>query len=549
MHFSEVWKFLAGLGFFLYGMNLLEEVLKNASGRSLKLFLKRNTDNLFKAIIGSAIVTGIVQSSSVVSLIVLAFVESGIISFRNALGVILGANLGTTLDSWIVATIGFKENILSYALHLIAVTAIGMFFFERRKNLHNLFTIFFSIGILFLGLGFMKEGATFLVTGFDISSYNQHNLFVFIIIGFALTTVIQSSSATIAITLTAIYAGAITLHSAAAVVIGSEIGTTIKIVLWGMRGSSDKKRVAWGNFIYNIFTGIIAYIFIDGLLHVIVTIFRIKDPLIGLVFFQSSINIISIILFAPFLRIFSKWLENKFVSDSSNSNSYIGKNLPLISVLAVDTLQKESLNLFNKTVPFIKKVLCGESRAPEGLMGNFRSLTRQYVSFDDEYDRLKQTEGDILGYYTNILASHVDKKDAKLMLQYIHAARMSVYAAKSIKDIAHNLKDFEGHANDNIHGQAELICAEWKSFDELIRELIQVIVKGASIEMENLISNTALEEEKHKQQIIAYLKNELINEVDASTLLNVYREISACKKSILLALHNLSSELTNPTKI
>ena len=155
----NTWVFLAGLGLFLYGMNLMEQVLKGISGRSFKLFLRKYTRSLPKSIIGGAVITGLVQSSSVVSLIVLAFVESGVISFRNALGVILGSNLGTTFDSWIVASVGFKLDIESYALPTVAITAIGMYFISNRSKVHRYFQLFFALGLLFFGLGLMKDGA------------------------------------------------------------------------------------------------------------------------------------------------------------------------------------------------------------------------------------------------------------------------------------------------------------------------------------------------------------------------------------------------------
>jgi phosphate:Na+ symporter len=322
---SFMWQFLAGLGFFLYGMSQLEAVLKKSSGRRLKLFLKQNTKSLFKSITGGALITGIVQSSSVVTLIILAFVETGIITFRNALGVILGTNVGTTLSSWIVATVGFRFDILSYSLPVIAVAATVMFFFEKRKQLYNLFSVFFALGVLFLGLGFMKAGASHLVERFDLTSYAEYGTFVFVLIGFIVTTVIQSSSATVAITLTALYTGALNFPSAAAVVIGSETGTTIKILLWGMKGSSDKKRVAIGNFYYNIFTSIIAYIFLHWIIYAIENFIQIQDPLIGLVFFQTSVNVLSVLLFIPFLNIFSKWLERSFKTSDVQQYSYISR--------------------------------------------------------------------------------------------------------------------------------------------------------------------------------------------------------------------------------
>jgi phosphate:Na+ symporter len=167
----------------------------------------------------------------------------------------------------------------------------------------------------------------------------------FVLIGFVLTTIIQSSSATIAITLTAIYVGALTLPAAAAVVIGSEVGTTIKILLWGMTGSADKKRVAWGNFIYNIFTSVVAFLGLDWVLYFIKHIAGVTDPLVSLVFFQSSVNIISIILFVPFLTGFSNWLEKTFRSHDVFERKHKSELLPL---LVIEQMCKEVLLLLNQ---------------------------------------------------------------------------------------------------------------------------------------------------------------------------------------------------------
>jgi phosphate:Na+ symporter len=543
MQNTEIWKFLAGLGFFLFGMSQLETVLKNISGRRLKLFLKKNTQSLFKSIFGGTIITGIVQSSSVVSLLVLAFVESGIITFRNALGIILGTNLGTTLDSWIVATVGFKLDILSYSLPVIAIAAIGMFFFEKKKKLYNLLHVFFALGILFLGLGFMKEGGLALVQEFDLKAYVGLGPFVFVIIGFLLTTIIQSSSATIAIALTAIYTGVLTLPSAAAVVIGAEVGTTIKILLWGMKGSADKKRVAWGNLIYNIFTALIAFIFLHSLIYFIVTIVQIHDPLIGLVFFQTSINLVSILIFIPFLNIFSKWLEKKFTVDGTNGNSYISKNLPLLPLLAPDTLRNETINLLKKTLLFNKNILCSQDSPSEGLLENLKYFTRSSGSTEEEYNRLKQTEGDILFYYAAIQSKLFDKMDTELMLQYLDASRQSIFAAKSVKDVAHNLKEFAASSNDVKHQAGKHIQEVWLAFDAFLNKLMS----GANTdEYKNLIDRKQEEiivlEEQQKSEVFAKLKNNQLNEVEASTIMNVNLELLSCKKSLLSALSNLEAE-------
>lgn len=543
----EIWRFLAGIGFFIYGMGQIENVLKNVSGRSLKLFISRNTQNLFKAIAIGAIITGIAQSSSVVSLIVLAFVEAGVITFRNALGLILGTNLGTTLSSWIVATVGFKVNITGYAFPIIAITTIGMFLFEKKRNLYNLFSLFFAIGILFLGLGFMKESAEILVSHIDLSTYTNHSITFYVLFGFVLTTIIQSSAATVALTLTAIYTGVLTFPLAVAIVIGSEAGTTIKILLWGVKGSVDKKRVAWGNFIYNIFTSIIAYIFLYKIIYFIENIVGITDPLIGLVFFQSLINFMSILLFVPFLNLFSNWLERKFNAQNQTQNSYISPNLPVTPTLATDLMQKESENLLNKSLLFSQNILHTDTTKPQGLVQNLKSFTKTFENIENEYQRLKQTEGDLLHYIANVIEQHkVSKTKTTKLLRYAHSARQSVYAAKTINDIAHNLKEFEASANNLLHQQGTIISTEWSDFEQQFKQLmlynkpndLSLQIDACMIEIKKL-------DDKQKTEIFNWLKNHQLTEIEASTLMNVHREIRSCKKSLLKALANLRMD-TSP---
>ena len=547
MPYLDTWKFLTGLGFFLYGMSQLEAVLKNMSGRPIKLFLKRHTQGLFKSIFGGAILTGIVQSSSVVSLIVLAFVESGIITFRNAMGVILGTNLGTTLGTWVIASVGFKLNLLNYTLPIIAITTIGLFLSENRKKLHNLFLVFFALGILFLGLSFMQEGALELVTHINLESFTHYNPIVFVILGFVVTTIIQSSSATVVITLTALYTGTITFPAAAAVVIGAEIGTTIKILLWGMTGSADKKRVGFGNFWYNIFTSLLAYGFLYWIIYFIEHIVKIKDPLIKLVFFQSAVNVVAIVLFIPFLNIFSKWLEGKFISDKVNGHSYINKNLPVLPLLATDTFHNEALNLLHKTRAFIKKSLFCERPLSQGLLENIKAFTQTDINSELEYQRIKQSEGDLLAYYLTIRKNNLEQDEAAFLLQNVSGIRQVVFAAKAIKDIQHNLIDFNDSANDILYQQCEIIQNEWMVFNTLLSKLLKLHDKAAlALEIETAVNNAIKQEEVQKGEVIGMLKKNLLNEVEASTLMNVNREFLSCGKSLLLAIGNIAT--ANNTK-
>ena len=148
----DIWKALAGIAIFLLGMNFMEEALHKLSGRPFKLFLKKQTANRFKAISGGAIVTGILQSSSVVNLVILAFAGAGIIKMQNALAVILGANFGTTLSSWIIATVGFKFNIENIAWAVTGIAGITMALMNKENRWHARSRLCLGIGLLFTGL-------------------------------------------------------------------------------------------------------------------------------------------------------------------------------------------------------------------------------------------------------------------------------------------------------------------------------------------------------------------------------------------------------------
>ncbi|WP_185156017.1 Na/Pi cotransporter family protein [Fulvivirga kasyanovii] len=534
----EIWRFLAGVGLFLYAMDMLENVLKKLAGRSFKLFLRKYTQRLFTSVAGGAVITGLLQSSSVVSLLVLAFVESGIISFKNALGVILGANVGTTLSSWIVATVGFKLDIESYSLPVIAVSTIAMFFLHKRKQLYNSAKLLLSLGLLFLGLSFMKAGAEIMVEDVDLGRYAHYGSLIFVLIGFLITTLIQSSSATVAITLTALYTGVLDLNMAAAVVIGSELGTTIKIVLSGMRGSIDKKRVAWSNFFFNIATGIIAFLLLPWLIIFIRDIIHINDPLLALVAFQTTINLLSIMMFMPFIHWFARWLERMFKDNHDDEVSFITQNLPVVPELAIDAMYREAENLSVKNIEFLKLIIMGSTRpSSEHFFSNLRALAQSRVSADDMYGRLKQTEGDILEYYALLQSEDLSPEQYDFLNKYITAVRNNIHAAKSLKDIQHDLKDFDNTANDTLYAHYLQLKEGWLEFELSFKRLMAIDDKHLLFEeLTGVMKAAFVHYNNQNLMIIEELKGKKLSEVETSTLMNVQREILSAKKSLLRAL-------------
>jgi phosphate:Na+ symporter len=534
----DTWKFFAGLGLFLYGMKLMEHVLKSISGRSFKLFLKEYTQSLFKSITGGALITGLVQSSSVVSLLVLAFVETGTITLRNALGVILGSNLGTTLTSWIVATIGFKLDVENFSLPIVGISAIAMFFLQEQKKLYDIARLFFAFGILFLGLGFMKSAAELFVKDIDLSTYSQYGLWVFVLIGFGITILIQSSSATVAVTLTALNSQVLSFPLACAVVIGSELGTTIKIVLAGSKGTSDKKRVAWGNFAFNLITCAISLIFLPGIIFFIQEVVKLHDPLIGLVFLQTMINFFSIFLFLPFIDIFANWLNKRFKGNIHQAASFISRSLPVVPELAVEALSREGENLLKKTVDFHNFVLNLEQ--PPVTEGFLRSLGKSQDSLNGMYGRLKQTEGSILEYYTRLQTADLSQEQYALINQYITTVRFCIRAAKSMKDIYHDLEDLESTADETLYKQYHDLQKDWKEFHQTFLSLLEIEDKKTLFEELASVMKRAFQNQKlRSSEIIESLRKKHLNEIETSTLMNVHHEILSVKKSLLRALAHL----------
>ncbi|HEX5624486.1 MAG TPA: hypothetical protein VFX48_00600, partial [Saprospiraceae bacterium] len=355
--------------------------------------------------------------------------------------------------------------------------------------------------------------------------------------------IIQSSSTTVAITLAAIHSGLLDFPTGAAVVIGSEVGTTMKVLLWGIQGSPDKKRVGWGTFIYNIFTAIFAFFLLDWIIQFITQFLPYNDPLIRLVFFQSFINVLSILLFLPLLPFLSKWLEGKFKDGEEQHGSYISPNLPTVPLLAVDALKREAQNMLEKVLHYIGKVLDRGQSGPKGRVGSIRSLSAIERELQITYQRIKHTEGDLLEYYTHLPLNQFSKNESGMLLNYVHAVRHCVYSAKAIKDILHNLDEFDNSENDLVHGAGLVIRRDWLSFESQFKKLLgKTPDESMEADVVELLVQVRGYERKQKSRLLERLKADQINEMETSTLMNVNREIMSCKKSLIKAFMDIHNQ-------
>ncbi len=521
----------------------MQQVTRQIAGRSFKLFLRKHTNSLAKAIFGGTIITGIIQSSSVIILMLMSFVGAGILSFRNALGVLIGSNLGTTVDSWFIATAGFTFNLQAFSLPIIAITAIAMFFSERRKQLYDSLSFIFSLGILLLGFGFMKEGAEQLVVRFNMAAYANYNLLFILGIGFIITVLIQSSSATVAIALTALHAHALNFPAAGCIIIGSEVGTTIKFLIGSINGSLERKMLAWGDFIFNLFTAIASFLLLSWIIIFIQDILKIKNPMIGLVFFQSFINLMSIMVFLPFMKVFSRLLEKIFANKTRGNEVGFNKDLPLVPGMALAIMYDAGREIFIRVLSFHAKIFGADAPSKEGsFLSGFKSFIRVHGTTDMDYTGIKETEGDILNYYNQLRKEDISTEHHEKINNCLTAIRETIHAAKSVHDIRHDLISFQSAANNFLYGQNTALQKDWKNFDAICRQLLEEEnkVDFDSFHEKNIIG-AIKQYQRFKTDIEKPLGEQKLDNIDASTLLNVYQEMLSSKKALLKAIGLLKS--------
>ena len=528
----DIWKMLAGIAFFLLAMNFMEDALRLLSGRSFKIYLKKQTTNKVKAILGGTIVSAVLQSSSIANLLVLSMVGAGVVKMENALALMLGSNLGTTLNSWVMATLGFQYNIEIFALPVVGITGIAMVFINNQQKVFLWLKFIFSLAFLFIALGYIKTGMEAFVQQTNLSFFNQYPLIVFVLLGVLLTGIVQSSSATIALTLSALYSNAITLPVATAIVLGSEIGTTLKLFIASAGGLAIKKRVALGNFIFNIVTVTVVFFLLRPINYFITDILQIKDLLIALVFFQTLVNICCVLLFFPFLQVFGKFLMNRFVNTKDES-FFISKVPVTDPELALDALENETNELIRVVINY---GLDSFNQTERGAVNG--ALHKNYYSkaLPEKYEYIKQLHGEMHGFYLKLQNIAKNKIATERLNQLIASIRNSMYAAKNIQDAQHDIELMRNSSNDikyNFYtGSSEKLFSLYSQLQVLIK------TKNGNNHFEQLnkiyLSITSGYSENIQLLYKESLSNQL-NEVEISTLINFNRELYTSFKSILFA--------------
>ncbi len=337
---SMLFQLLGGIGLFLLGMTLLTDGLKAFAGDALRRALLRFTGTPMKAFVSGALATVMVQSSSATTVAVIGFVSAGLIAFPQAVGVVFGASLGTTGTGWIVSVLGLNVSIGYYALPLVGIGAFMRLLAKGPKR--SLGLALAGFGLIFIGISVLQEGMQDMSGLFRLSDLPTSGLlghFLVMLVGIVLTVVMQSSSAAVATTLTALHSQAINFEQAASLVIGAAVGTTVTGALAAIGGTVPAKRTALAHVVFNLTTGVIAVVLLPMLLWLIAlaqTHLGLDPGAVSLAAFHTTFIALGVLLFLPFADRFARWVERRLPDRGPALTRHLDDSLLSVPPIALE---------------------------------------------------------------------------------------------------------------------------------------------------------------------------------------------------------------------
>src|SRR5690554_2174135 len=336
--------FAGGLGLFLIGMMLLSDGLVAYAGDNLKRALMRFTGTPYKAFISGTLVTALVQSSTATALTLIGFVSAGLITFSQAIGVLIGASLGNTATGWIVAELGLKVNLGFYTLILIGVGAFLKMLGRGRWS--DLGVALAGFGLLFHGLSMLQQSMSGLSGMFNLAELPLGGFgdrILIMLFGLALTTILQSSTAAIATTLAALYTNTISFEQAASLVVGAAIGTTLTGALVAIGATIYAKRTALAYILFNLVAGLLGILLLPAFLYLIRLlneIFHVIPDATMLVAFHTFFILIGVVLFLPFSAQFARMVERLLPEVEDDLVQRLDDSLLNIPAIALEASQR-----------------------------------------------------------------------------------------------------------------------------------------------------------------------------------------------------------------
>lgn len=356
---------IGGIGLFLLGMMMLTNGLKELAGDALKKWLNRFTGGTLSSVASGTVMTILMQSSTATTLLTIGFVSAGLLTFAQSIGVIIGANIGSTSTGWIISLIGFKVSLSAMSLPLIGLGVFTQFIAPRDFKTYG--GIVTGFGLLFFGIDVLQKGMETAQDSISFDSVTAATIggkLLLILIGIIMTVIMQASSASMAATLTALFAGAIDFEQAVYLVIGQNIGTTATALVVAIGASVAAKRTAMTHVLFNVITAVIVTLaapLLISLTKIITTALSGSfDETIGLAIFHTLFSIVGAILFIPFVKPFARLIE-RIVPEKENAlTRYLNPNIVSVPAVAIDVSFKTLIEITKELTDALLQMLAAK---------------------------------------------------------------------------------------------------------------------------------------------------------------------------------------------
>ncbi len=445
----------AGVAIFLFGMLMLEDGFRQFSGGALEKVLDTSTDTVPKSLgFGFAAAT-VLQSSSLVSVITISFLSAGLIKLIAGLGIMFGADVGTTTGAWLVAGFGLKVKISAYAMPMLAFSIVLVF--QKSKYVRGAGFVLAGLGFLFLGIHYMKEGFDAFKEQFDLTRYAMtgfQGLIVYTLIGSIATVVMQSSHATMVLVITAMAAGQVSYENAIALVIGANIGTTITAILASLTANFQGKRLALAHVIFKVVTATVCLLLIGQLVPAVDWISRTvgiadDDYALKLAVFHTMFNVIGVSIMVPLMGRMIVFLERTIPEPEPDVSKprYLSAavdEFPMTMEVAmrneVKHLQDNATELIAHGLNLHRHALFETDDIAETVASSTEPLE---FDIDEKYEsRIKTLYSAIVDFATRAGGRKLPSEITEHIYSLMDSAQLTVHAVKAVKHMRRNATEF-----------------------------------------------------------------------------------------------------------
>lgn len=448
---SDFQEIAAGVAIFLFGMLMLEDGFKLFSGGFLEAALEKATGSVAKSLGFGMVTTTIMQSSSLVSVITISFLSAGLISLLAGVGIIFGANIGTTTGAWLVAGFGLKVNISAYALPMLALAIVLVF--QKNKYWRGAGYVLAGLGFLFLGIHHMKEGFEAFKDQFDLTRFALTGLLglvIYTLVGAAATVVMQSSHATMTLIITALAAGQISYENALALAIGANIGTTITAIIGSLSANFQGKRLALAHLVFNVITAGVALVLI-GPIRIFVDLISVwvgipdTEYTLKLAVFHTVFNTLGVLIMLPLLKRLIAFLEATIVQPEEDLSQpkFLSEAVDEFPQTIEYAMRREVKHLYDNAVDLILSGLNLHRRdifASQDIAFTVaKSRQPVEINIDESYEaRIKTLYSAIIDFSTRVGTKNLPENVMHDIYVLRDVAARIVRAVKSIKHLRRN---------------------------------------------------------------------------------------------------------------